>query len=106
MTFGPARFSSRYSKEQMLLNFKVSGHYLIQTWASGNQAKFDLAQNNEFGLVGVGTISAVEPYKKIATLGASAVIIDRRTKEFWLGNIIAGQPSQVNEIVHGTCINR
>jgi hypothetical protein len=95
---------SNAAKQPMLSTFEIIGKELIQTWATGIQATYEVTQNNAYGLVGLSSISALEPNQTAPTVGASAVVIHKPKKEVWLATVIAGQQSIVNDLSHGTCI--
>ncbi len=69
-------------------------------------SQFQVLQNNKYGLVGVSSISEIEPNQTSPTVGPMTIIIGKQTKEFWLTSAIVGQPAALNEPVHGTCINK
>jgi len=88
--------------EPMLVTFEVRGKKLIQKWAAGTESEYDVAQNNKYGLVGLFSMSKIAPDETEPTIGASAVVINKTTKEVWLSTVIAGELSFANELSHGT----
>jgi hypothetical protein len=93
------------AKEPTLVSYQLAGNDLTQVWPSGTTSSFQVVQNNEYGLVGISSISEVEPNQAEPTVGAFTVVINRQTKEFWLATTIAKQPA-LNEIVHGPCVKK
>jgi hypothetical protein len=92
------------SKEPMLFSIEAKGREMIQTWASGTTARYSIAQNNRYGLVGFSSISEIEAGEVEPTVGASTVVINRSNKEIWLSTAIAGRQRIVNALDHGSCI--
>ena len=88
----------------MLVTFEVRGKKLIQKWEDGVASDYDVAQNNKYGLVGLFSMSKIAPDETEPTIGASAVVINKTTKEVWLSTVIAGELSFANELSHGTCV--
>ena len=88
----------------LLINYRVIGSEMIETWASGGQTHYLLVQNNSYGLVGVSSISMIELNKKVPTVGARVVAINRETKEFWIAGAITGESKAVNAPAYGNCI--
>jgi hypothetical protein len=84
-----------------LIQFELSPPDLINTKLHEH---YRILQNNDYGLVAVSSIAEIEQGKQQPTVGAATVVIDKGTGEFWLATAIAGQPSDVNQPVHGTCL--
>ena len=92
--------------DAMRVTFEVSGKKLIQRWEAGIESDFDVAQNNQYGLVGLFSMSEIAPGETKPTVGASAVAINKNTKQVWMSTIIAGELSFANELSHGACVLR
>lgn len=103
-------FVSKISKAPILIGYKVIGDELLETFGSGTQDRFKLLQNNRYGLVGVSSISEIEPGQTRPTVGGSMVVIDRVTREFWFATTITGQPAPltkfINQVGRGSCIKQ
>ena len=92
------------SKEASLHQFEVSPPDLVERQSNEH---YLLLQNNEFGLVATSAISAIEQGQQKPTVGASTVVINKQTGDFWWGTLIAGlDPALegINKPIRGKCI--
>jgi hypothetical protein len=92
--------------DAMRVTFEVRGKKLVQKWEAGIESDYDVAQNNEYGLVGLFSMSEIAPAETKPTVGASAVAINKNTNEVWMSTVIAGELSFANELSHGACVLR
>jgi len=92
--------------DAMHVTFEVRGKKLVQKWEVGVESDYDVAQNNQYGLVGLFSMSEIVPAETEPTVGASAVAINKNTKEVWMSTVIAGELSFANELSHGACVLR
>jgi hypothetical protein len=90
--------------EPILLSLEVTGRRLIQTWASGIKHRYEIVRDNRYGLVAFSSISEIEAGQTGPTVGVSAVVISRTSREIWLSTVVAGQPREANEPAHGECV--
>ena len=88
----------------LLVTFEVRDNKLIQKWLSGSASDYDIAQNNDYGIVALSSISALEPGHSKPTVGARVVAISKTTKEVWLGAVPVGSSAEKNQPAHGPCI--
>ena len=86
----------------VLLSFELSPPELVET--SVFHEHYRILQNNDYGVVAVASISKIEQGHALPTVGATTVVINKGTGEFWLATAIAGQPAAMNQPVHGNCL--
>ena len=98
--------TTQSANEPMLVSLEAAGRRLIQTWASGTKHHYEIVRDNRYGLVAVSSISEIETGQTAPTVGVSAVVINRTSREVWLSTVIAGQPHEANEPAHGKCVVR
>jgi hypothetical protein len=55
--------------EAMRVSFEVRGKKLIQRWEAGIESDYDVAQNNQYGLVGLFSMSEIAPPKRTRQSG-------------------------------------
>jgi hypothetical protein len=95
-------YSGRLQRPPPVLHrFQVSPPDLIETESND---RYRLLQNNGYGLVATEAISAIEEGQQKPTVGASTIIINKGTGEFWWGTMIAGQAAFLSKPVQGKCI--
>jgi hypothetical protein len=96
--------TSVIDQQPMLVTFEVRDKELIQTWATGFKFYYQIVQDNIYGLVATSSISQIEPGQTKPTIGASAIVIGRKTKEVWISVLAIGSWPEMNEPAHGPCI--
>lgn len=96
--------TSMIDQQPMLVTFEVHDKELIQTWATGMTFYYEIVQDNVYGLVALSSISQIESGQTKPTIGASAIVIGRMTKEVWISALVIGFRPEMNEPAHGPCI--
>ena len=87
-----------------MATYKVDGNDLIETWQSGVSSKFKLLEHNQYGLVAVSTIAAIEEGQTRPSVGFGAIAIDARSRRAWHGDALSVLPENWNTVIRGTCI--
>jgi len=84
------------------LSFELSPPELVET--SVFHEHYRILENNDYGVVAVSSISKIELGHTQPTVGATTVVINKGTGEFWLAPAISGQPAIMNQPVRGNCL--
>lgn len=84
-----------------LHRFQVSPPDLIETKYNDH---YRLLQNNGRGLVATSSTSETEQDQEKPAVGASTVVINKETGEFWWATLAAGQNAALNNPIQGKCI--
>lgn len=96
--------SSSTIKTPFLVTFTINGSWLIQTGVADTKGRYDIIQNNLYGVVAVSSMSGILPGDTYPTVGLDAVIIGKKTNEVWMTGAYIGAPPGANEPGHGPCI--
>lgn len=88
------------------VTYVVDANELVETFQSGSVKRFQLMEHNQYGLVGISTMAAIEGGQPVATVGFDAIAIDARTHEAWHATAVSEQPPELSSMVHGICSNK
>jgi hypothetical protein len=95
-------FASSFLKQPMSVTYHLVNANLTQISSTGVSSNLQVMQNNQYGLVAISLISEIEQDQTTATVGAITVVIEKRTKKFWLSTIVNDQPNATT-LYQGTC---
>jgi hypothetical protein len=94
--------SQSVTAEPKFLRFELSPDGLIETTHGDH---YRVVENNVYGLIATLPISTIEQGKNTPTVGATTVVINRGTQEFWLAKGYPGQlDPDIHPPVHGKCL--
>jgi hypothetical protein len=84
-----------------LIRYRITGNDFIE---SNLKERFRILQNNQNGLVATSSIAEIAPDQDRPTVGATTLIIDKRTGAFLLSSENAGPTGIMRMPVRGTCL--
>jgi hypothetical protein len=84
-----------------LIRYRITGNDFIE---SNLKERFQILQNNQDGLVATSSVAEIEPNQDRPTVGATTLIIDKRTGAFLLRSENAGSTGIMTMPVRGTCL--
>jgi hypothetical protein len=87
---------------QVLAQYHLEGHDLVQKMPSGVTKHFKIIQNNRYGLIAISA-SAGAPQNNLPSVSATTVVIEKSSGDFWLTTTIGGEPGTLNQPIHGRC---
>lgn len=94
--------SQSVTTDPKFLRFQLSPDGLVETTQAHH---FQIVENNDYGLIATRPISTIEQGQSTPTVGATTVVINRGTQEFWLAK---GSPGQfdpaIDPPIHGRCL--
>jgi hypothetical protein len=97
-----------YQGGTLMEEYAVSDHRLIVRSGVKSIGPFDyqILQDNEYGIVAVSSISAIEQGQTQPTIGAVSIVINKRTFEaLWTTAWFDPTARGPSEIVRGACIH-